>query len=98
MNTQTIELEGFEIEIASELSCRRGGDHHQLVEQARSDRTRLGHNLDESAVLCVRCMKAIPLKRNAGSSSGRTLDFESGYGRSNRSPAASLQTEQRRTE
>src|SRR5437867_3182748 len=26
---------------------------------------------------------------NAGSSSGRTLDFESGYGRSNRSPAAS---------
>ena len=23
---------------------------------------RLGHNVDESAVLCVRCMKAIPLK------------------------------------
>jgi hypothetical protein len=33
---------------------------------------------------------------NAGSSSGRTLDFESGYGRSNRSPAASLESQQRR--
>ena len=31
----------------------------------------------------------------AGSSSGRTLDFESGYGRSNRSPAASLEDEQK---
>ena len=30
------------------------------------------------------------IMRIAGSSSGRTLDFESGYGRSNRSPAASL--------
>ncbi len=29
---------------------------------------------------------------DAGSSSGRTLDFESGYGRSNRSPAASSLT------
>lgn len=62
MSTQTIELEGFEIEIASELYCDRGGDHGELVERARSDRKRLGHNLDESAVLCVRCMKAIPLK------------------------------------
>jgi hypothetical protein len=91
MNTPTIELDGFEIGIVSELFCERGGDHHELVEQARSDRTRLGHNLDESAVLCVRCMKAIPLQRNAGSSSGRTPDFESGYGRSNRSPAATLE-------
>jgi hypothetical protein len=32
------------------------------VERARGDRRRLGHNVDESAVLCVRCMKAIPLK------------------------------------
>jgi hypothetical protein len=32
------------------------------VDGARSDRHRLGHNVDESAVLCVRCMKAIPLK------------------------------------
>jgi hypothetical protein len=48
--------------------------------------------VDESAVLCVRCMKAIPLKVECWSSSGRTLDFESGYGRSNRSPAASSLT------
>ena len=63
MNTQTIELDGFEIEIASELICeQQGADHHKLVGRAGSDRKQLGHNLDESAVLCVRCMKAIPLK------------------------------------
>jgi len=62
MNTQAIELDGFEIELASELYCERGGDHRDLVDRARRDRRRLGHNLDESAVLCVRCMKAIPLK------------------------------------
>jgi hypothetical protein len=32
---------------------------------------------------------ATKLRFDAGSSSGRTLDFESGYGRSNRSPATS---------
>jgi hypothetical protein len=57
-----IELDGFEMEIASELYCERGGDHSELVDIARIDRRRLGHNVDESAVLCVRCMKAIPLK------------------------------------
>ena len=62
MNTQTIELDGFEIEIASESYCERGADHRELVERARIDRRKLGHNLDDSAVLCVRCMKAIPLK------------------------------------
>ena len=62
MSTETIELEGFEIEIASELYCERGGDHRDLVDCARTDRTRLGHNVDESAVLCVRCMKAIALR------------------------------------
>lgn len=62
MNTQTIELDGFEIEIASELHCDRGGDHRELVDRARIDGKRLGHNLDGSAVLCVRCMKAILLK------------------------------------
>ena len=62
MNTQTIELDGFEIEVASELYCDRGGDHPELADRARTDRSRLGHNVDESAVLCVRCMKAIPLK------------------------------------
>ena len=62
MSTQTIELEGFEIEIGSELYCESGGDHHELADRARMDRSRLGHNVDESAVLCVRCMKAVPLK------------------------------------
>ena len=62
MSTQVIELEGFEIELASELYCERGGDHRDLVDRARMDRRTLGHNVDESAVLCVRCMKAIPLK------------------------------------
>jgi len=62
MSIQVIELEGFEIELASELYCDRGADHRELVDRARIDRTRLGHNLDESAVLCVRCMKAIALK------------------------------------
>jgi len=33
-----------------------------LVNRARADRMMLGHDVDESAVLCVRCMKAIPLK------------------------------------
>jgi hypothetical protein len=62
MSAQTIELEGFEIELASELCCERGGDHRNLVDRARTDRQRLGHNVDESAVLCVRCLKAIALK------------------------------------
>ncbi len=62
MSTQTIELEGFEIELASDFYCDRGGDHRELVDRARTDRRRLGHNIDESAVLCVRCMKAIALK------------------------------------
>ena len=54
MSTQTIELEGFEIE--------SGGDYHELADRARTDRSRLSRNVDESAVLWVRCMKAIPLK------------------------------------
>jgi hypothetical protein len=62
MSTQTIELEGFEIELALELYCERGGDHREFVARASADRRRLGHNVDESAVLCLRCMKAISLK------------------------------------
>ena len=57
-----IELDGFEIEVASELYCDGGADHRELVSRARIDRKQLGHSLDEAAVLCVRCMKAIPLK------------------------------------
>ena len=62
MSTQVIELEGFEIEIASEHYCDRGEDHRELADRARTDRSRLGHNVDESAVLCMRCMKVIALK------------------------------------
>ena len=61
MSTQVIQVEGFEIELAAELYCDRGGDHRELVDGARTDRRRLGHNVDESAVLCLYCMKAIPL-------------------------------------
>jgi len=62
MRTRTIELEGFEIEPASELYCDHGGDHRELVNRARTDCMKLGHSADESAVLRVRCMKAIAAK------------------------------------
>jgi hypothetical protein len=62
MSAQMIELEGFEIEIVSELYCERGADHRELLTRARADRKQLGHSLDDAAVLCVRCMKAIPLR------------------------------------
>ena len=51
MNAQAIQLDGFEIELASELYCERGGDHRDLVDRARSDRRRLGHNVDDSALV-----------------------------------------------
>jgi hypothetical protein len=49
MNRQMIELDGFEIELGSELHCESGGDHHELADRARTDRRRLGHNVGESA-------------------------------------------------
>jgi hypothetical protein len=48
-----LNFEGFEIELASDLYCDRGGDHQELIDRARADRRRLGHNVDESAVLCA---------------------------------------------
>src|SRR4029077_18025681 len=39
MSTQTIELEGFEIELASELYCEPGGDHSDLEDRARTERS-----------------------------------------------------------
>ena len=81
MSTQVIELEGFEIELASVLYCDRGGDHGELVDRARTDRRRLGHNVDESAVLCVRCHEAnsakpktFPQVASAEHSSGMPCD------------------------
>jgi len=61
MSVEIIEVEGFQVEVAAEIYCARGGDHRQLVDRARADRSRLGHDVDESAVLCIRCLRAIPL-------------------------------------
>ena len=63
MSTQVIELEGFEIELASELYCdSRRGSSRIGGSRSYGSQEGLGHNIDESAVLCVRCMRAIPLK------------------------------------
>jgi hypothetical protein len=61
MSVEIIEVEGFQVEVAAEIYCARGGDHRQLVDGARADRNRFGHDVDESAVLCIRCLRAIPL-------------------------------------
>jgi hypothetical protein len=45
MSTQVIELEGFEIELASELYCDRGGDHRELVHRARQGQSGELHEL-----------------------------------------------------
>jgi hypothetical protein len=62
MSVEIIEVEGFQVGIAAETYCTRGGDHRQLADQARADRTKHGLDLEESAVLCIRCLQAIPLK------------------------------------
>jgi hypothetical protein len=62
MSTEVMEVDGFEVEVAAEIYCDRGGDHRELLDRARADRRKLGHNIDASAVLCMRCMKAIPLR------------------------------------
>jgi hypothetical protein len=75
MKTQVTELEGFSVEFASELYCERGRDRRVLLDCARTDRSRLGHNVDESAMLCVRCLKAIALRARCRPSSGRDSGF-----------------------
>ena len=65
MNGRKIKIDGLEIQLASEFHCQRGGDHRELTDRARVDRERLGGDLEGSAVLCVRCMKAIPLTRGS---------------------------------
>jgi hypothetical protein len=42
--------------------CERGGDHRQLVREARVDRMRKEKDVDQSAVVCARCIRAISLK------------------------------------
>lgn len=61
-NRRTIEVDGFEIELTSELTCHQAGDHAGLAESARIDLAQLGHRIDDLAVVCMRCVKAIPLK------------------------------------
>ncbi len=62
MSVQVIEVEGFQVEVADDIDCARGGDHRELVDRARTDRIRLGQDIHESAVLCIRCLRAISLK------------------------------------
>ena len=43
--------------------CRAtGSDHRGLVEEARNERRRLEKDVDNSSVICARCVRAIPLK------------------------------------
>jgi len=62
MSVQVIEVEGFQVEIVDDVDCSRGGDHRALVDRARTDRISLGQDVHESAVLCIRCLRAISLK------------------------------------
>jgi hypothetical protein len=61
MGIEVMEIDGVEVGVVAEIYCDRGGDHRELVDRARDDRRSLGHNVDESAVLCTRCVKVIPL-------------------------------------
>jgi len=61
MSVQVIEVEGFQVEVVADIDCTRDGDHRALVDRARTDRIRLGQDVHESAVLCIRCLKAILL-------------------------------------
>ena len=54
---------GHEVVVGSERQCTRSGDDHlKLKQEARADRQRLGFNVDDSFVLCLRCGMAISLK------------------------------------
>jgi hypothetical protein len=62
MSIAVIEFEGVEVEIAGHGVCDRSGAHRELVSAARLERRALGHDVENSAVLCMRCLKAVPLK------------------------------------
>ncbi len=65
--TARIEVDGFEIGLASEFFCHQGGDHLRLAQCARIDFGQFERTLADLEVLCPRRMKAIPLKRYASS-------------------------------
>jgi len=62
MSVAVIEFEGIEVEVAGHAICERGGAHRELVSAARLERRILGHDVEDSVVLCMRCLKAVPLK------------------------------------
>src|SRR5260370_37137546 len=86
MSTQVIELDGLEIELAAELYCDRGGDHRELVDRARTDRRRLGHNVDESAVFGGRGIKDLSPKAWERVVSGQERQASMLSGRVQRAP------------
>lgn len=58
----TIEVEGIEVGTTA-LFCEWGGNHEELVALARRDRQRLGHDVDNSYALCMKCRRAVLLKK-----------------------------------
>ena len=56
-----MKLFGYSIELGVVEYCDMGIDHKDLVREAKADRERLGFNVEESAVICTRCLKAIKL-------------------------------------
>lgn len=58
-----IYVAGHPVEITQEIQCTRSDtSHRKLVQDARVDRQRRNFDVDESYVLCTRCVKALPLK------------------------------------
>jgi len=56
------ELFGKKIERGTIDYCAMGGDHRGLVKEARADRIRMEKDVDNSSVICARCVRSIPLK------------------------------------
>jgi len=59
-----MQVYGQQIETTNEMECSRGGDHRQLVMDARMDCLRQARplNPDDRFALCGRCVKAVSLK------------------------------------
>ena len=41
--------------------CMRGGDHEKLLQDALEDRIRMHWPISGTLVLCLRCLKKLPL-------------------------------------
>jgi hypothetical protein len=55
-------LFGTAIEPGDIHYCQMGSDHVKLVHEARAERMRLEKDVDNSSVVCARCIRAISLK------------------------------------